>query len=294
MRVAVSIRRPIMIPDGGDRPLPRPAESTPGDPMKLWLPCLLLALTACQTSGGAEESTLAVDAEAAPKRVSMEKLRKRVSAADEAHAMASLQFRMKVSERELAEMEAAANSADAAEALRSARVVLGTAKAARRRFDDMERAVEVGETELSVARAQEGLRKAETDLLGILEIFEEESEARAKDEIIRRNEVAVATAKARVEQAELQQVMVVESELPARMEKLSEAVRAAEAKVASAEAKAARVALRGELDVSKAKAAEREAKEAARKTEKERAQARARMRKAEAKAAGADGSGVTE
>ena len=33
--------------------------------MKLWLPSLLLALTACQTSGGAEESTLAVDAEAA-------------------------------------------------------------------------------------------------------------------------------------------------------------------------------------------------------------------------------------
>ncbi len=262
--------------------------------MKLWLPCLLLALTACQTSGGAEESTLAVDALVGPKRVSMEKLRKRVSAADEAHAMATLEFRMKVSERELAEMEAAANSADAAEAIRSARVALGTAKAARRRFDDMERAVEIGETELSVARAQEGLRKAETDLLGILEIFEEESEARAKDEIIRRNEVAVATAKARVEQAELQQVMVVESELPARMEKLSEAVRAAEAKVASAEAKAARVALRGELDVSKAKAAEREAKEAARKTEKERAQARARMRKAEAKAAGADGSGVTE
>ena len=262
--------------------------------MKLWLPCLLLALTACQTSGGAEESTLVVDALVGPKRVSMEKLRKRVSAADEAHAMATLEFRMKVSERELAEMEAAANSADAAEAIRSARVALGTAKAARRRFDDMERAVEIGETELSVARAQEGLRKAETDLLGILEIFEEESEARAKDEIIRRNEVAVATAKARVEQAELQQVMVVESELPARMEKLSEAVRAAEAKVASAEAKAARVALRGELDVSKAKAAEREAKEAARKTEKERAQARARMRKAEAKAAGADGSGVTE
>ena len=133
--------------------------------MKLWLPSLLLALTACQTSGGAEESTLAVDAEAAPKRVSMEKLRKRVSDADEAHAMASLEFRMKVSERELAEMEAAANSADAAEAIRSARVALGTAKSMRRRFDDLERKVEIGESELSVARAQEGLRKAETDLL---------------------------------------------------------------------------------------------------------------------------------
>jgi len=273
--------------------------------MKLWFPALLLALTACQTSGGAEESTLAVNAEAAPKRVPMEKLRKRVADADEAHAMASLEFRMKVSERELAEMEAAANSADAAEAIRSARVALGAAKAARRRFDDMERAVKIGETELSVARAQEGLRKAETDLLGILEIFEEESEARAKDEIIRRNEVAVATAKARLEQAELQQVMVVESELPARMEKLSEAVRVAEAKVASAEAKAARVALRGELEVGKAKAAEREAKEAARKTEKGRAQARERMKaerdrraarkaEAEAEAAASEESGVSE
>ncbi len=275
--------------------------------MKLWLPTLLLALTACQTSGGAEESTLAVDAVAAPKRVSMEKLRKRVSEADEAHAMASLEFRMKVSERELAEMEAAANSADAAEAIRSARVALGTAKSMRRRFDDMERKVEIGESELSVARAQEGLRKAETDLLGILEIFEEESEARAKDEIIRRNEVAVATAKARLEQAELQQVMVVESELPARMEKLSEAVRTAEAKVASAEAKAARVALRGEIEVGKAKAAEREAREASRKTEKARAQALERMkaerdrraaRKAEAEAkaeaAASEDSGVTE
>lgn len=273
--------------------------------MKLWLSPLLLALTACQTSGGAEDSTLAVDAVAAPKNVSMEKLRKRVSEADEAHAMASLEFRMKVSERELAEMEAAANSADAAEAIRSARVALGAAKAARRRFDEVERAVEVGETELNVARAQEGLRKAETDLLGILEIFEEESEARAKDEIIRRNEVAVATAKARLEQAELQQVMVVESELPARMEKLSEAVRAAEAKVASAEAKAARVALRGEIEVGKAKAAEREAKEAARKTEKERAQARERMKaerdrraarkaEAEADAAASEESGVSE
>ena len=277
--------------------------------MKLWLPCLLLALTACQTSGGAEESTLAVDAPAGPKSVSMEKLRKRVSAADEAHAMATLEFRMKVSERELAEMEAAANSADAAEAVRSARVALGTAKAARRRFDEVQRAVEIGDTELSVARAQEGLRKAETDLLGILEIFEEESEARAKDEIIRRNEVAVATAKARLEQAELQQVMVVGNELPARMEKLSEAVRAAEAEVASAEAKAARVALRGEIEVGKAKAAEREARVAARKTEKERAQARERMKaerdrraarkaeaeaEAEADAAASEESGVSE
>ncbi len=277
--------------------------------MKLWLPsllpCLLLALTACQTTDGAAESTLEVEEVAAPKKVSMEKLRKRVSAAEEAHAMASLEFRMKVSERELAEMEAAANAADAAEAIRSARAALGSAKAARRRFDDMERKVAIGETELSLGRAREGLRKAETDLLGILEIFEEESEARAKDEIIRRNEVAVATAKARLEQAELQQVVVVESELPARMEKLSEAVRAAEAKLASAEAKAARVALRGELDVSKAKAAEREAKEAARKTEKERTQARERMKaerdrraarkaEAEAEAAGVDGSGVTE
>lgn len=277
--------------------------------MKLWFPCLLIALTSCQTTGGAMESPPAVEAVAAPKRGSVEKLRKRVAVADEAYATASLEFRMKVSERELAEMEAAASAADAAEAIRSARVSLGMAKGMRRRFDGMERKVEVGESELNVARAQEALRKAETDLLGILEIFEEESEARAKDEIIRRNEVAVATAKVRLEQAELQQRVVVESELPARMEKLSEAVRAAEAKVTAAEAKAARVALRGELDVAKAKAAEREAKEGARKAEKERDQARERMKaerdrraarkaaaeaEAEAEGAATEERGVTE
>ena len=257
--------------------------------MKLWFPPLLLALTACQ-SAGSSGTVQAVDAVEAPKRVSLDKLRKRVSAAEKAHGEASREHRMKVSERELAELEAAADAASAAEAVRSARVELEAAQAARRRFDSLERKVEIGDTELAVARAREGLRTAETDLLGILEIFEEESEARAKDEIIRRNEVAVATAKARVEQAELRQAMVVEAELPARMARLSEAVRAAEAKLAAAEARAARVALRGELDVAKAKVDEREARDAARKTEKERAEARKRFkaetkRRAEAKAA---------
>lgn len=290
MRVAVSMRWSIMICPNPVRATERPPISPSRPTMTRCLPLLLLLAAACQTPPGpvgAEprpESIAQEGADAAPKDASIAKLRKRATAADKAYAKARRAARLKTAERELAELTAADKVRESEEGVRAARVALEMARSDRVRFDAMERPVMIGEARLSVGQAEERLRVAETDLLGILEIFEEESEARAKDEIIRRNEIAVATAKARVGQAQLKQAMVVEGELPARMAKLSEAVRGSEAKVAAAEAKAEHVKRRATLDVGVAKNEESEARSAASKAEKERAQARKRLKAAKEKA----------
>ncbi len=256
-------------------------------------PLLVLLAAACQTAppqgtlggdgavGGAEQVGAPGDeAKGVPKKAKLSALRKRSAEADTQFAEARRALRLKAAERELAELAAAATARDSEESVRAARVALEMARADRVRFDTMERPVKIGEAELSVGQAEERLRVAETDLLGILEIFEEESEARAKDEIIRRNEIAVQTAKARVEQAQIKRAMVVEGELPARMAKLSEAVRAAGAKLAAAEAKAEQSRRRAALDVGVAKNEEAEARKASAKAEKERAQRRQRLKAA--------------
>jgi hypothetical protein len=265
-------------------------------------PLLVLLAAACQTApsqgtqgaavtvGGAEQAGSSnAQVKVAPREASPSALRKRSAEADTKFAEARRALRVKAAERELAELAAAATARDSDEAVRAARVALEMARADRVRFDAMERPVKIGEVALSVGQAEERLRVAETDLLGILEIFEEESEARAKDEIIRRNEIAVQTAKARVEQAQIKQAMVVEGELPARMAKLSEAVRACEAKLAAAEAKAEQAKRRATLDVGVAKNEEAEARKALSKAEKERAKIRKRLKAAKAEADGAEG-----
>jgi len=69
-------------------------------------------------------------------------------------------------------------------------------------YEEFEAPALIAEAELGADRARSRLVSEQQDLLGILRIYAEEEEARSKDEIIRRHEVAVDFAERAVEAAE--------------------------------------------------------------------------------------------
>jgi hypothetical protein len=78
----------------------------------------------------------------------------------------------------------------------------------------------IGEAELSADRARSRLVSEQQDLQGILRIYAEEEEARSKDEIIRRHEVAVTFAERAVEAA-VRRVAKAKSEVGATLRQKS-------------------------------------------------------------------------
>lgn len=98
-------------------------------------------------------------------------------------------------------------------------------------FRDVESALELSKSKLSVDRAVSRLEAQRQDLVGILAIYEGEEEALAKDEIIRRNRKSVEFAEKALEQARLAAQLVNEFVVPQKNEALQWALQMAEVEV---------------------------------------------------------------
>lgn len=163
---------------------------------------------------------------------------------------------MEFAELELAIAERKSDAArrKSEQAVEKAERAVEVAEAAMDRFVEHTRKRTMIEAELSVASAENRLVSARQDLEGILAIYEEEPEASAKDEIIRRHEVGVAMAEASVELASMR---LAEEELRMDAEHREHEGKVADARTGLELAEAARETeeLSLELDISRKEAA---------------------------------------
>lgn len=286
MRVAVSMRGSIM--GVLTRPLLAPRVPTMRFSTLFSSSSIapLVLLVGCQGPGaGAAEGPLPTDEAAVGATASGESADDDSDAAskledlEEALAKAERDRRYAMSELEIARLAAVAAEMDVEESLMSARAKVEEVQAAYERFETVERPLEIDESKMSGAQAEERLIAAETDLVGILEIFDDETEARSKDEIIRRKTRAVEMAKDRVAIAKAKHDALVQHTLPARMREKGEALRKAQAALAKAEASAKEKRRRTELSAEKASDAVEVATEKLEKARRKLEEARAAAQK---------------
>lgn len=108
-------------------------------------------------------------------------------------------------------------SKDAAQfEMESARVALGQAIEKAARFQEFERTLQEEGARISLDRSADRLIGAQQDLQGILDIYEQEEEARSRDEIIRRHRMSVSFAERSKEMAATRLRVLTERELPAK------------------------------------------------------------------------------
>ncbi len=191
-------------------------------------------------------------AKAKPKPPSAETLAKQLTEAKEAKVDAEREQRYAEADLEIAEMGAAGTEIEVVESLRSARAELAAAQDALAVFDATERPLKVAKAQLAVADAEERLLTAETDLVGLEDIFAQEVEASAKPEILRRGRRKVERAKRALEVAVTESTLTIDHELPNRLKELSGKVRAKESALLSAQNNAAKDRRSAELKVEKA------------------------------------------
>lgn len=186
------------------------------------------------------------------KKPTLGELKKQLEASSEAMTKALRELRYADAELEIAELGARAGRAEVTESLRAARVGLEAALEEQARFDEVGRPIALQEAKLALDDAQDRRIKAETDLVGMEEIFEGEVDASAKDEILRRSRRARDRAGEAFALAQAKHAQTADRELPAKMKNLSSEVRAAEAALLAAEANAAKRTRSIDLDVEKA------------------------------------------
>ena len=129
---------------------------------------------------------------------------------------------------QIAEYEASMALDAAGWAVEAADAKLAVATERLERFGALERDHQEEESQMGVDRAEDRLVREQQDLQGILDIYAEETEARSRDEIIRRHRQSVMFAERGLEMAERAHALKVEHELPARHRELERAVREAD------------------------------------------------------------------
>ena len=129
---------------------------------------------------------------------------------------------------QIAEYEASMALEAAGWAVEAADAKLAVATERLERFGALERDHQEEESQMGVDRAEDRLVREQQDLQGILDIYAEETEARSRDEIIRRHRQSVMFAERGLEMAERAHGLKVEHELPARQLELERAVREAD------------------------------------------------------------------
>lgn len=291
MRVAVSMHSPMMVarlPEvRGFRCPNRPfleaesmkaalTRSLPGGPSAAVL-LLAVGLGACQQPGGNEapsslvtplamEASAPQSADMAVQDVAEEEQDASKSAADddqtpqerldeaiEAKVLADQERTYKEAEVEIVRLEGAAEEIEIQEGLREKRAALVAAREELTRFEEREKPLKLREVNLSQEKAQERLLKAETDLFNMRKIMDEEGEAEAKPEIIRRYEKSFEFAQEALAIETEELAIELEAEIPAKVLKLAGAVRAAEAELQAEEIHAERKRRASELAARKAK-----------------------------------------
>ncbi|MBL4771512.1 MAG: hypothetical protein JKY61_10315 [Planctomycetes bacterium] len=130
---------------------------------------------------------------------------------------------------EIAELDTANDLAGARRDLLEADRDVEVARGKWAHFRDAESVLDLAKAQLGVERAISRLESKRQDLQGIIEIYEGEEEARAKDEIIRRNRKGVEFAQKALDQARMEARLVAEFEVPQELESLQWALGAAEA-----------------------------------------------------------------
>ena len=228
----------------------------------------ILLLAACQAPGGgpvadshsasqvvtADAAKVSPGGEAKTKTAAptLKELQAALAKAQEERSEAQRQEGYAAAELELARLVNQGSELGVVESLRAARAKLQETQSAMERFDGAERPLQIREAALKVGEAKERLIVGEENLLGILALYAEETEARSMEEIIRRHRAQVETAKERVEIATQKRVVLVKHTLPAKMREKAEAVRSAEAGLAKAEATAEQTRRKNQLTVEKA------------------------------------------
>ncbi|MEM9382063.1 MAG: hypothetical protein AAGB93_19055 [Planctomycetota bacterium] len=209
---------------------------------------------AAQTESADADAQEAKPKKAAPKRKgpSIKQLQSELTKAQTERSEAQRKQRYADASLEIAELDSAATELGVVESLRAARADLERARAAMEAFDSVARPLRVRKADLDGRQAKERLRQVEADLVGVLEIYEEETEARTKDEVILKYRIQVDLARERVALNEAERAQLMETTLPAEMREKAEGVRKAEASLAKAEAQALKTRRKSEADLEKA------------------------------------------
>ncbi|MEM1449288.1 MAG: hypothetical protein AAGI22_09235 [Planctomycetota bacterium] len=254
------------------------------------------------TANGAQAETApAGEDDEAPKKAASEKkgpsikqLQAEVTRAQTERGEARRKERYGAADLEIAELGAAATELGVVESLRSARAGLERAKAAMEAFDTVERPLRIRKSDLDGRQSAERLRQVEADLVGVLEIYEEETEARTKDEVILKYRIQVDLARERVALNEAERKQLLETTLPAEMREKAEGVRKAEASLAKAEADALKTRRKSEADLEKAADEYDEARKKAKAAGKKLERARKRLNDAREAAAARKAEAATD
>ena len=151
----------------------------------------------------------------------------------------------------LAEMQAVEERAAAEAEVASGERALAIAEAELDRYLRARLPLQQAEAEMAIERAAQDLRAAQADLEGIRRIYEEEPEARSKEEIIHRHEVAVVFAKWRREVAEMKLEHLTAFDMPLERQRLDSGIAKARAALAKARAGAERKHLAGLLAIAR-------------------------------------------
>ncbi|MCP3916983.1 MAG: hypothetical protein GY711_15650 [bacterium] len=208
---------------------------------------------ACQSGPGTRTLAAVASADPLPALVAVEDeppLAERIAAKAREVEAARRERGYAKTEIELAEMKRETELAAGESAVQGAERELAKAERALVAFELSAEASRL-EVELALERAANSLEVAETDLAGILDIYAEEKEARAREEIIRRHRASVAFAKRRVEIAEIQKRKKLDHDLPIERDGLRWASDKAQIALAKAKAELKHTQLASDLEVTR-------------------------------------------
>ena len=212
---------------------------------------LLAATTACQTDlrkrSDAPGSEVAAERGGEASDRKQEELENRQEELDKARRELGLW----AAEARLAEQKTEDEVAKAELAVAKAEREREEAEAALERFRELEGPLATSQAELAVERAENRLVSEKQDLEGIRSIYDEETEAPARDEIVRRHEMSVHFAERALGLAKLQQANEVDHELPAKARGLEWKLHEATVSVHHARSALERSRMTGDLEEQK-------------------------------------------
>lgn len=200
-----------------------------------------------------DEMGMAADGEAAQSKDKKPSPEEKLADATEERVLAEQARSYAETESTLAQLKQQAGEIEVAESLRAKRAALQAARDELSTFGRRKAPLELREARVDLERARDRVLKAETDLANMREIMGEEAEAKNKEEIIRRYETSLKFAQEGLIIQTDERALLVDAEHPAKLAKLSGAVRAAEAALQAEEIHASRKRGAAGLEVRKAK-----------------------------------------